>query len=396
MLTPDYLLRITEGAERIAEELHNYVIAKVVERIMERIGRGEELLLSSTDRYQLINLMEHGYMVDELQGVIAKYTKLQKDELRQAFEDAGITALDYDNEVYIKAGLSPLPLRQSPQLVRLLQASYDTTMGTWKNYTNTLANNSVLAYTRAVDKAYMLTSSGVESYNVAVADAIQELGEQGIPTIQYPSGKSENIEVAVARAVRTGVTQATAKVSEERMNEYHWDIVLTSAHMGARIGDGGENPSNHAWWQGRFFTRYGENPQFPDFVKSTGYGTGEGLCGWNCRHSFGAGDGVFNPYEGLIDKEENKKYYEKTQRQRALERRIRKLKREVNALEVAMDSCTDEQAKFELSQRLEREKARLLDANVEYRDFCLNNKLKPQEVRLKVPYPKRMEEYKNV
>ncbi len=26
---------------------------------------------------------------------------------------------------------------------------------------------------------------------------------------------------------------------------------------------------------------------YPDFVASTGYGTGAGLCGWNCRHSFG-------------------------------------------------------------------------------------------------------------
>ncbi|MES8993063.1 phage minor capsid protein [Oliverpabstia intestinalis] len=23
--------------------------------------------------------------------------------------------------------------------------------------------------------------------------------------------------------------------------------------------------------------------EYPDFVSSTGYGSGEGLCGWNCR-----------------------------------------------------------------------------------------------------------------
>ena len=26
--------------------------------------------------------------------------------------------------------------------------------------------------------------------------------------------------------------------------------------------------------------------KYKDFVKSTGYGTGGGFCGWNCRHSF--------------------------------------------------------------------------------------------------------------
>jgi len=26
--------------------------------------------------------------------------------------------------------------------------------------------------------------------------------------------------------------------------------------------------------------------EYPDFIDSTGYGTGGGLCGWNCRHNF--------------------------------------------------------------------------------------------------------------
>ena len=43
----------------------------------------------------------------------------------------------------------------------------------------------------------------------------------------------------------------------------------------------------HAKWQGKIYSRSGNDPNYPDFKKSTGYGTGTGLCGWNCRHTFG-------------------------------------------------------------------------------------------------------------
>lgn len=52
-----------------------------------------------------------------------------------------------------------------------------------------------------------------------------------------------------------------------------------SAHAGAR--------PEHAVWQGKIYSRSGTSEKYPDFRSSTGYGTGAGLCGWNCRHTFG-------------------------------------------------------------------------------------------------------------
>ena len=72
--------------------------------------------------------------------------------------------------------------------------------------------------------------------------------------------------------------------------------------------------------------------EYPDFIGTTGYGTGEGLCGWNCRHSFQPwAKGLRNPWadEHKIDSEENKKIYEDTQKQRAMERSIRATKRKL-------------------------------------------------------------------
>ena len=67
-------------------------------------------------------------------------------------------------------------------------------------------------------------------------------------------------------------------MQEARADELVCDLVETTAHSGAR-------PS-HAEWQGQAFSRSGKSRKYPDFVQVTGYGTGEGLGGWNCSHSF--------------------------------------------------------------------------------------------------------------
>lgn len=50
ILTPDYLLHISEGAEDIASALHQDILNRIIERIMTRIGRGESYLLTATDK----------------------------------------------------------------------------------------------------------------------------------------------------------------------------------------------------------------------------------------------------------------------------------------------------------------------------------------------------------
>lgn len=50
MLSPDYLLHIAEGSEDIAEALHQDILNRIIERIMIRIGRGEDYLLTATDK----------------------------------------------------------------------------------------------------------------------------------------------------------------------------------------------------------------------------------------------------------------------------------------------------------------------------------------------------------
>ena len=382
MLTPDYLYRITEGAEQIASELHANIIKRIIERMMLRIGRGEDYLLTATDKWQIEVLQEAGYLLEDIQKELADKTKKQVKEIKEAMEDAGVQALQWDDKIYQAAGLSPVPLLQSPALMRIMQRNYEATAGEWRNFTRTTANEAQRLFINQMDNAYNMVVSGAVSYTEAVRDVINDVSEVGLK-VNYPSGYKMSIESATMMIVRTGISQAAAEVSLERMKEMDWDIILVSSHLGARVGDGGKNPGNHSWWQGKFYSRTGRDKRFPDFVSSTGYGSITGLSGVNCRHSFGTGDGENNPFE-QYDSEENRKAYETQQRQRTLERRIRDTKRKVQDMQTAVDNCKDEKLKFELQQKLDRKSYTLSQQNKAYKKYCKDNNLKEYAERLKV------------
>ena len=110
------------------------------------------------------------------------------------------------------------------------------------------------------------------------------------------------------------------------------------AHVGARTGDGGQDLTNHSWWQGQIVSRSGRHGYLS--LDDIGYGDVRGFAGANCRHNWhpfwpGISKPAYTqemldeynapkfPYNGKLLTEE-----EADRRQRALERQIRRWKRE--------------------------------------------------------------------
>ena len=95
---------------------------------------------------------------------------------------------------------------------------------------------------------------------------------------------------------------------------YVADLVLTTSHPGARIGEGYKG---HVNWLGRVFSLSGESKKYPSFVQKCGFGQVQGICGINCRHSFlpyidGISHNPFEQYDELAYKlKEQRKNYMK-------------------------------------------------------------------------------------
>lgn len=393
MLTPQQLLEIIDTLYPSIDELNTWITADIISRVMARIGRGQDAFLTATDDWQLQVYQAAGGHMEAVQREIARWTKTSDAEIKRIFEDAGIKTLAYDSDFYAAHGLEAINLTQSESMIRLLEDTYQRTAGTVHNFTRTTAKASQPRLIKALDTAHMKVSSGATSYTQAVQEAVLSIVDEQTKVV-YPTGHTDTIETAVLRAVRTGVAQASGNMAIQGMEERDWDVVLVSAHIGARYGDGGENPGNHFWWQGKHYSRTGKTPGIPLFSE-TGYGTGEGLCGWNCRHSFGPGDLRHNPY-AQFDAEENKKAYDLSQKQRSMESRIRRTKLKMVGIRQAIDSTEDAAAKATLEGEYVKAAKLLERQNLAYNSFCQNNDLKRLSDRIQIAQWARADAAKSI
>lgn len=357
MLTPEQLAQIADKAtiRKLYDQLQEDIIADMARRI-SKMDFGSYTTMWELQKLEAINA-ERDYIVQRL----AETTGKSKSEIIAILNTGCSTALGSDDKVYRLAGYNPLPLAKSPALQALIWAGYKKTLGTFQNLTRTTANTATRQFEDALDRAYMQVTSGGMSYQQAVKGAVLDLAKNGLATVQYQTGHVDYMDVAVRRAVLTGVNQTALKIQDARADEFGCDLVEVSAHYGAR--------PTHAEWQGRIYSRSGKSRKYKDFVETTGYGSGDGLGGWNCRHSFGPFfEGISKPtYTEKDLREINSKtveyngqqmsLYDASQKQRANERQIRALKREQAGLEGAGQDASEV-------------KAKLRDAQAKQRDFC--------------------------
>jgi len=423
MLTPEYLRTITEATEKATEDFNNAMVEKIVKRILALYNATGDVKLIPSSRNDVLKMMEAGKVYEDIRDEVVKRLPDIEKEIRKAFEDASeeIRLENIRTSAEILEEPADEDVVQGSQLTekekRLLQRAYEATDGTIQNLTGTTASTWQTEYINACDEAYWKATHGV-SMNQAVREAVDRVAKSGTRVVQYGSGHVDTIEVAIARAVRTGLNQAAAQITLQRAAECGAEYVLVSSHLGARVTDKDE-PANHYSWQGKvyhldwksaeleqyapdvsasqkqkgLFARlrdklrsfFKKKEKYPDFVKTTGYGTGEGLCGWNCRHTFS----IFYPKTNennqiQYDSEENRKAYELSQQQRELERRIRKTKSRMYAMRTGVSEATDPDTAKTLREEADRLHSLWERQNQDYTDFCNANELKRLEDRLYV------------
>lgn len=343
MLKPEYLQRVPERMIQLYAQAEADILADMARRISTY-----DYWIPAVE-HQAKMLEEAGMVREEILARLKTLTGRTDRELRRLMQEAGTAALKSDDAVYRRQGLNPPPVSASEDLQKILQAGYEKTSGTFRNLTLTTARTAAHQFEQALDRAYMQITLGGMDYNTAIRSTIKQLSAEGVGAIRYPTGRTDTIEVAVRRAVVTGVNQTALRLQDARADEMGADLVEVSAHAGAR-------PS-HAQWQGGIYSRSGKSRKYPDFVKATGYGTGAGLGGWNCSHSFRPWfEGMSRTYDKALLKEyQAKDYeyngvrmteYEALQEQRKIERSIRRWKRERNAMQAAGLDSSEASAKI--------------------------------------------------
>ena len=353
MLPPSYLDQMPDAFVQLAQQVEDEILQDVARRI------GKMGTLTETADWQLWRYQQTEAVRENVVKLLAKYSGKSEATIRRLLKEAATEAMEREDAIYYHYNLEPTPFEESAALNNLLNAGARQTCGTWRNLTATTANTVSGAFERTLDVAWGKVATGAFDYKTAVKQAVDSLADE-MPEITYPSGHTDSLEVAARRAVLTGVNQTAGKLQEARMDEMNVEFVETSAHGGAR-------PS-HAEWQGRRFHRGGAvdylGKHYPDFEQATGYGTGAGLCGWNCRHTFFAvfpelGDPPTWTEESLQElNARNIEYngklytqYEVNQMQRARERNVRKWKKRYLAESASGSDTTDSAVRLKAARQ---------------------------------------------
>lgn len=429
MITPEYLDQIVEGTQKQVTFMQTVILKRICDRVWASYNAGEDNILIPSTINELHQLMDMGMMKDEIQDIVEKSLPNIQKEIRKAFLLSANEISSYNTDIakeivniaekdgisieipqYEKVGLpkTVADLNMTAKEVRTLEQVYHRTTKVVDNLCHTLPELGNDKYVEITDKAFLKARAGVP-IGEAIMEGIKEATANGIKVVSYASGHIDTVEVAIARAVRSGIAKANAEIVLTRCGEMGVGYVKVSEHYGARVTDELDY-TNHSWWQGKVYELDFSKPelkrfnkdvpitergfkwlrslknyvkkrlskkQYPDFIDNCGYGKLLGIAGVNCRHTFSAffPDLQEKP-DSIVDYVDNKDFYEKTQKQRALERGIRKIKTEINNLEGINDASVI-QAKVNLYARLDKKMN-------EYIEFCDDNKLKIEGWRLQI------------
>lgn len=383
--TPELLDALPEDLA----ELFRALELVLLNEICSRLKAADEL--NEVTVQDIRALRSHGIDLKEIKKAIRETSGIIKTKLDKLLGDVVARNQQYYTDLIDLAHITqPETLVDAAEVA----AIRTQTLNTFHNLTASMgflvdAGRTMLppakAYQWALDNAALQVQSGAINYNQAIKTAVKELADSGLKVVDYESGHRDHIDVAVRRAVMTGVSQICAKYTEQSAEYLDTPYFEVSAHVGARDKPGPSPWSSHKEWQGHVYSvRAGDI--YPSIYDVCGLGAVDGLEGANCRHRrFPWVEGVSErtytdeQLEHIDDGHgctfDGKDYtaYEATQMQRRIERTVRKLKREKAAYKAA-GLHEDETA---VNIRLRR-------LNAKYKAFSAEAGLPEQPERMRV------------
>lgn len=314
MLEPGYLSEVTLELEETYYSLETEIIKDIAERI-----RLNNYNMTSTAEYQKAVLQSLGKSQSQIVDEISKTLNISKRKVKDIIVSSSYRSVEADNEIFelaFKEGKIPSFNYSKESLKTIINSGIRALNAEIGNICKTTAKNSQETFFNASNEVYLMIQSGAFSYDQAITNAVKKLSKDGLGIIEYRSGARRRLDGAIRNAVRSAVNQTACKCQDKNFEYMGGNLIEVTSHMGAR--------PTHAAWQGQIYWRREKYKNYKNFEQATGYGTGEGLGGWNCRHSF------YPYFEGLstssfekYDLNENEDYYNLTQEQRYNERMIR-------------------------------------------------------------------------
>lgn len=307
-------------------EMYTKIENDLLVMIAEHFKINAEFL--NSDYWRIQKLEEMGLFNEDIIEYLAQYTNSTKEEILKALEEIGYDTFNINKlESAFENGkirITPNTLIENNTIQNIINNAYNELSNHFIELSNKIANSTREAYLNIVEEAYLKTSMGTHSYQEAIRESLNSLGNKGITTLTYTTTddagnvvgvRNYDIEGTVRRDILTGVRSLSNDINKTTIEELECEWIYLSEHLRCR--------PTHFDWQGTII-------KYEDLVDVTGYGDVAGLGGINCAH-------YFEPYFGdargdelkSISEENALEQYNLSQQQRYLERGLRKWKRKV-------------------------------------------------------------------
>lgn len=324
MITPHQLDLWSSNMAHLYQSLEG----ELMRLIAKRLNSGHDNILD----WQREKLQElHLFNKDAIK-IISQITGIAESEVTRMFESSGEKIVkDVDGQLLYDS--LPLP----NELDNIMKAYHDQVWSDINNYVNQTLLSTNFGYGSAttqmynyiINKTTAAFNSGLFTFEEALERTIREWAQKGIrSTFVDKGGHTWSLERYVRTVLKSTLGNTFDKLRKDRMSEYGIHTVIVTSHMGAReacskiqgnvvdLRPMAELPVD---WEYR---------SIYDPYWNADYETPGGHRGVNCRHlHIPFIPGVNTNNQPKYDPKENAKVAELNKRQRELERRVVKFKK---------------------------------------------------------------------
>lgn len=316
-------------------------------RIMQDIVRRINMTgkITSTADWQINRLKILGYSSEDIEASLKETLNATYPEMFELYDQVINWEYVRNKDVYEQINAEYIPYEENEQLQQIMEGIKRQTRDELDNITQSLGfyldygdGKRILTplaqvYQGFLDAACMDIVSGAFDYNSVLRRVVTQLTNSGLRQIDYVSGRANRIDVAARRAIMTGMSQITGKITDynaEKLGADHFEVAW---HSGAR--------PTHAVWQGKVWTR-------EQLVNVCGLGSATGLLGINCYHEY------YPFFPGISERNWTDEWLEEKKRQENIPKTF-------GGKEYTLYEAKQQQRKMETAMRAQREKVKLLE-----------------------------------
>ena len=336
-------------------ELEERIIQDIVRRIVKT---GE---VTSTADWQINRLKIIGYSSEDIEKMLKTTLNKSYPEMFELYDKVINWEYVRNKDLYEQVNAEYIPFEKNKHLNQAINGIAQQSLEDLENITRSLGfyldiNGKKTmtplsqVYTEHLDRACFDIVSGAFDYNSVLRRTVTQLTNSGLRTIDYVSGWHNRVDVAARRAVMTGLSQITGKITDYNAKKLGTEYFEVAWHAGAR--------PTHAVWQGKVWTK-------EQLVSVCGLGTVTGLLGANCYHEY------YPFFPGISERNWTDQWLEEKNQEE-------NKSKEFQGKEYTVYEAKQRQRQMETAMRAQREKVRALQKGKADQDEILAHKMKYQ------------------